>query len=47
MLALLLAIPALAAASTADAFDVSKLQVGEQGGRYIVDFDAQDRKAHV
>ena len=41
LLALLLAIPALAAAGAANAIDVSKLQVGEQGRRYVVDFDAQ------
>ena len=40
-LALLLAMPALAAAGAADAIDVSKLQVGEQGRRYVVDFEAQ------
>jgi len=40
-LALLLAIPALAAASAAGAIEVSKLQVGEQGRRYVVDFEAQ------
>ena len=40
-LALLLAIPALAAAGAADAVDVSKLQVGEQGRRYVVEFEAQ------
>ncbi len=41
MLALLLAIPALAAAGAAHAIDVSKLQVSEQGRRYVVEFDAQ------
>lgn len=40
-LALLLALLALAAAGTANAIDVSKLQVGEQGRRYVVDFEAQ------
>ena len=40
-LALLLAIPALAAAGAADAIDVSKLQVREQGRRYVVEFEAQ------
>jgi len=37
----LLAIAALAATGTADAIDVSKLQVGEQGRRYVVEFEAQ------
>jgi hypothetical protein len=41
MFALLLAIPALAAAGAANAIDVSKLQVGEQGRRYVVEFEAQ------
>jgi hypothetical protein len=41
MLALLLAIPTLAAAGAANAIEVSKLQVGEQGRRYVVDFEAQ------
>ena len=40
-LALLLAILALTAAGAADAIDVSKLQVGEQGRRYVVEFEAQ------
>ncbi len=40
-LALLLAIPALAATGAAGAIDVSKLQVREQGRRYVVEFDAQ------
>ena len=38
---LLLAIPALAVAGAAHAIEVSKLQVGEQGRRYVVDFEAQ------
>ena len=41
LLALLLAVPALAAAGAAQAFDVTKLQVGEQGRRYVVEFEAQ------
>ena len=41
MVVLLFAVPALAAASAANAFEVSKLQVGEQGDRYVVDFEAQ------
>lgn len=41
MLALLLTIPALAVAGAANAIDVSKLQVSEQGRRYVVDFEAQ------
>jgi len=40
-LAFLLALPALAASGVADAIDVSKLQVGEQGRRYVVEFDGQ------
>jgi len=40
-LALLLAMPALAAAGAANAIDVSKLQVGERGRRYVVEFEAQ------
>ncbi len=40
-LALWLAIPALAAAGVASSVDISKLQVGEQGRRYVVDFDGQ------
>jgi len=39
--ALLLAIPALAMAAAAGAIDVTKLQVREQGRRYIVEFEAQ------
>lgn len=38
---LLLAITALAATGAADAIEVSKLQVREQGRRYVVDFEAQ------
>lgn len=38
---LLLASAALAATGVADAIDVSKLQVGEQGRRYFVEFDGQ------
>ena len=41
ILALLLAIPALAAAGSTAAMDVEKLQVGEQGRRYVVEFDGQ------
>lgn len=40
-LSLLLAIPALAFAGGAQAIEVSKLQVGEQGRRYVVEFEAQ------
>jgi hypothetical protein len=40
-LALLLAVPALTAAGAANAIDVSELQVGEQGRRYVVEFEAQ------
>ncbi len=39
--ALLLALPAFAAASGAVAIDVVKLQVTEQGRRYVVEFEAQ------
>ena len=39
--ALLLAIPALAAAGSAAAIEVVKLQVTEQGRRYVVEFEAQ------
>lgn len=41
LLALLLAIPALAATTVASAIDVAKLQVREQGRRYVVEFEAQ------
>ena len=37
----ILAVPALAAATGAGAIDVLKLQVTEQGRRYVVDFEAQ------
>lgn len=40
-LALLLAIPALVAAGAAEAIEVSKLQVREEGRRYVVEFEAQ------
>jgi polyketide cyclase/dehydrase/lipid transport protein len=40
-LALLLAIPALVAAGAADGIEVSKLQVREEGRRYVVEFEAQ------
>ena len=40
-MALLLSIPALAAMGSAAAMDVEKLQVGEQGRRYVVEFDGQ------
>jgi len=39
--ALLLVIPAVAAAGAAGAIDVTKLQVREQGRRYVVEFEAQ------
>ena len=39
--ALLLAIPALASAGSAAAIEVVKLQVTEQGRRYVVEFEAQ------
>jgi len=39
--ALILAVPALAAATGAAAINVVKLQVTEQGRRYVVEFEAQ------